>query len=100
MKAALRVSEVLLASSGVYTAGQPIRSRDIATQYVRLILGVIGITDVAVVAARKRSTWASRRWPGSSPPSNPRSRAPRPRDLRRNSANGRAAAGTGTTGVP
>ena len=42
---------VLLASGGVYTAGSPIRDRDIATQYLRLILGVLGITDVSVIAA-------------------------------------------------
>ena len=41
---------VLLASGGVYTEGSPIRDRDIATTYLRLILGVIGITDVMVVA--------------------------------------------------
>lgn len=41
---------VLLASGGVYTEGSPIRDRDIATQYLRLILGVIGIEDVTVVA--------------------------------------------------
>jgi len=41
---------VLLASGGVYTEGSPIRDRDIATRYLRLILGVIGITDVTVVA--------------------------------------------------
>lgn len=41
---------VLLASGGVYTEGSPIRDRDIATQYLRLILGVIGINDVTVVA--------------------------------------------------
>lgn len=41
---------VLIASGGVYTEGSPIRDRDIATQYLRLILGVIGITDVTVVA--------------------------------------------------
>jgi FMN-dependent NADH-azoreductase len=41
---------VLLASGGVYTEGSPIRDRDLATQYLRLILGVIGITDVTVVA--------------------------------------------------
>ena len=28
----------------------PIRDRDLATSYLRLILGVIGISDVAVVA--------------------------------------------------
>lgn len=41
---------VLVASGGVYTEGSPIRDRDIATQYLRLILGVIGIEDVSVVA--------------------------------------------------
>jgi FMN-dependent NADH-azoreductase len=42
---------VLMASGGVYTEGSPIRDRDIATQYLRLILGVIGVTDVAFIAA-------------------------------------------------
>ena len=42
---------VLLASGGVYTEGSPIRDRDLATQYLRLILGVIGITDVSFIAA-------------------------------------------------
>ena len=41
---------VLLASGGVYAEGSPIRDRDIATQYLRLILNVIGITDITVVA--------------------------------------------------
>ena len=41
---------LLLASGGVYSEGSPIRSRDIATQYLRLILNVIGIDDVTVVA--------------------------------------------------
>ena len=41
---------LLFASGGVYTKGSPIRSRDIATQYLRLILNVIGITDITVVA--------------------------------------------------
>ena len=45
-----KTATVLLASGGVYTEGSPIRDRDIATQYLRLILGVIGITDVSVVA--------------------------------------------------
>ena len=40
---------VLLASGGVYTEGSPVRDRDIATGYLRLILGVIGITDVTFV---------------------------------------------------
>lgn len=42
---------VLFASGGVYTQGSPIRDRDIATQYLRLILNVLGITDVAFIAA-------------------------------------------------
>ena len=42
---------VLLASGGVYTEGSPIRDRDLATQYLRLILGVIGISDVTFIAA-------------------------------------------------
>lgn len=41
---------VLFASGGVYTEGSPIRDRDLASQYLRLILAVIGITDVTVVA--------------------------------------------------
>ncbi len=42
---------VLLASGGVYAEGSPIRDRDLATQYLRLILSVIGITDVAFISA-------------------------------------------------
>jgi FMN-dependent NADH-azoreductase len=42
---------VLMASGGVYTEGSPIRDRDIATQYLRLVLKVIGISDVTVIAA-------------------------------------------------
>lgn len=42
---------VLMASGGVYTEGSPIRDRDIATQYLRLILKVIGIEEVTFVAA-------------------------------------------------
>ena len=42
---------VLMASGGVYTEGSPIRDRDIATAYLRLILKVIGIEDVTFVAA-------------------------------------------------
>lgn len=42
---------ILMASGGVYTEGSPIRDRDLATQYLRLILNVVGITDVEVVAA-------------------------------------------------
>ena len=41
---------ILMASGGVYTEGSPIRDRDIATNYLRLILKVIGIDDVTVVA--------------------------------------------------
>ncbi|UXH76739.1 FMN-dependent NADH-azoreductase [Roseateles amylovorans] len=41
---------VLLASGGVYTEGSPIQNRDIAGQYLRLILGVLGFKDVTVVA--------------------------------------------------
>ena len=41
---------ILMASGGVYTEGSPIRDRDIATTYLRLILNVIGIEDVTVVA--------------------------------------------------
>ena len=39
-----------MASGGVYTRGSPIHDRDIATNYLRLILKVIGIEDVTVVA--------------------------------------------------
>ena len=42
---------VLMASGGVYTEGSPIRDRDIATLYLRLILKVIGIECVTFVAA-------------------------------------------------
>ncbi len=41
---------VLLASGGVYTEGSPIAARDIATQYLRLVLKVIGIVDVTFIA--------------------------------------------------
>ncbi|MGP9809223.1 FMN-dependent NADH-azoreductase [Halomonas sp. AOP12-C2-37] len=41
---------VLIASGGVYTEGSPIKNRDIATQYLRLVLNVIGISDVTLVA--------------------------------------------------
>ncbi len=46
-----KVCTVLVASGGVYTEGSPIRDRDIATTYLRLILKVIGIEDVTFVAA-------------------------------------------------
>ncbi len=42
---------ILMASGGVYTEGSPIRDRDIATVYLRLILKVIGIEDVTFVAS-------------------------------------------------
>jgi len=42
---------VLIASGGVYTIDSPIRDRDIATQYLKLILNVLGITDVTFIAA-------------------------------------------------
>lgn len=42
---------VLMASGGVYTEGSPIRDRDIATLYLKLILKVIGIEDVTFIAA-------------------------------------------------
>jgi len=45
-----KTATVLMASGGVYTEGSPIRDRDIATQYLRLLLSVIGINDVTVVA--------------------------------------------------
>ena len=41
---------ILIASGGVYTEGSPIQDRDIAPQYLKLILNVIGITDVTIVA--------------------------------------------------
>lgn len=41
---------VLIASGGSYGEGSPIRDRDIATQYLRLILNVLGISDVTFVA--------------------------------------------------
>lgn len=45
-----KTATVLLASGGVYTEGSPIRDRDIAPQYLRVVLGAIGITNVTVVA--------------------------------------------------
>ncbi|WP_180898994.1 FMN-dependent NADH-azoreductase [Martelella soudanensis] len=41
---------LLIASGGEYGEGSPIRDRDIATQYLRMILTVLGIEDIAVVA--------------------------------------------------
>ena len=46
-----KTSTVLMASGGIYTDGSPIRDRDIATQYLRLILKVMGINDVTIIAA-------------------------------------------------
>lgn len=43
---------VLMAAGGIYTDGSPIRDRDIATQYLRLILGIIGIADVTFITAK------------------------------------------------
>jgi FMN-dependent NADH-azoreductase len=45
-----KTASILIASGGVYTEGSPIRHRDVAPYYLRLILEVIGITDVTVVA--------------------------------------------------
>lgn len=55
---------VMLASADVCTVESPIRDRDILTQYLGLILGMIGITDVrsSPPATQRRSTCASRRW--------------------------------------
>jgi FMN-dependent NADH-azoreductase len=41
---------MLMASGGFYGEGSPIRDRDIATNYLRLILKVIGIEDVTIIA--------------------------------------------------
>jgi len=41
---------LLIASGGEYGETSPIRDRDIATQYLRMILKVLGITDIAVIA--------------------------------------------------
>ncbi|MDX8355618.1 FMN-dependent NADH-azoreductase [Cognatiyoonia sp. IB215182] len=41
---------VLIASGGVYTEGSPIAHRDIAPQYLRVVLEAIGITDVTIIA--------------------------------------------------
>ena len=45
-----KICTILMASGGVYAPGSPIRDRDIATSYLRLILKVIGIEEVTVVA--------------------------------------------------
>ncbi|CUX65214.1 FMN-dependent NADH-azoreductase [Agrobacterium tumefaciens str. Kerr 14] len=41
---------LLIASGGEYGEDSPIRDRDIATQYLKLILKVLGINDVTVVS--------------------------------------------------
>ncbi len=41
---------VLIASGGVHSEGSPMRDRDIAATWLRLILNVIGISDVTIVA--------------------------------------------------
>ncbi|ABD54937.1 FMN-dependent NADH-azoreductase [Jannaschia sp. CCS1] len=41
---------VLIASGGIYSEGSPIADRAIAPQYLKLILGVIGIENVTIVA--------------------------------------------------
>ena len=41
---------LLIASGGEYGETSPIRDRDIATQYLRMILNVLGIEDITVVA--------------------------------------------------
>lgn len=44
-------ARVILASGGIYAPGSPIESRDIATQYLKLILNVSGFVDVNSIAA-------------------------------------------------
>jgi len=41
---------LLIASGGVYDASSPIKERDIATQYLTLILNVLGIDNVSVIS--------------------------------------------------
>ncbi|KAG9609600.1 hypothetical protein KCV01_g3688, partial [Aureobasidium melanogenum] len=41
---------LLIASGGIYSENPPLREFDIATQYLKAILGVLGITDITVVA--------------------------------------------------
>lgn len=43
-------ASVLIASGGIYTEGSPIAHRDIAPQYMRVVLGAIGIDDVTIIA--------------------------------------------------
>ena len=40
---------LIVASGGVYGEGSPIAERNIAPQYMKLILSVLGITDVTVI---------------------------------------------------
>lgn len=44
-----KAATIVIASGGVYGEGSPIAERNIAPQYLRLILNVIGITDVTVI---------------------------------------------------
>jgi FMN-dependent NADH-azoreductase len=46
-----KTATVLMASGGIYTEGSPIQDRDIARHYLRLVLKIIGITDVTFIAA-------------------------------------------------
>lgn len=39
----------MVASGGVYSEGSPIADRNFAPQYLKLIMSVIGITDVDVI---------------------------------------------------
>ncbi|WP_417409230.1 FMN-dependent NADH-azoreductase [Hoeflea sp.] len=41
---------LLIASGGEYGESSPIRDRDIATQYLRMILNILGIEDITTVA--------------------------------------------------
>jgi FMN-dependent NADH-azoreductase len=42
-------ASLIVASGGTYGEGSPIADRNIAPQYMKLLLGVIGITDVTVI---------------------------------------------------
>lgn len=44
-----KTATLLIASGGEYGDGSPIKDRDIATQYLRMILKVLGIQDIKVV---------------------------------------------------
>ncbi|MFP8965050.1 FMN-dependent NADH-azoreductase [Pokkaliibacter sp. CJK22405] len=41
---------VVIASGGVYSEGSPIAERDIASQYLKLILEVLGFEDIQIIA--------------------------------------------------